>query len=118
MLHKWLPQALFIAACIGLAWYTWSAWSEALPQYKNEALLLSSILLYIFMWPGSILVQLLHMVMQLVIPINDQFDMGNKFLAWILTTWAPLTIVGYLQWLVLIPRLARYWRGNDAGDLP
>ena len=35
---------------------------------------------------------------------------GNKTseLAWIFITWVPLFLVGYLQWFVLIPFIARW----------
>lgn len=108
-----LAQALFIAVCVGLAWYAWSSWSAALPQYKNEALVVPTILLYAVTLPGSLLVQLVCTGLALVTPI-DQLDVGTAFSNWIFKTWGPLTVVGYLQWFVFVPRLARYWRSRDA----
>jgi TRAP-type C4-dicarboxylate transport system permease small subunit len=107
-----LAQALFIAVCVGLAWYAWSSWAEALPQYRNEALTIPTFLLYAMTLPGSLLVQLLYTGLALVIPV-DRFDAGTAFLNWMLKTWGPLTVVGYLQWFVFVPRLARYWRRRD-----
>jgi hypothetical protein len=112
-MRKWLLRALFIAACAGLALHAWGAWSGALPQYKNEVFLFSNILLYVLAFPGSFLVQLLHMGVQHVTPAVGQFDADNAFLGWMLMVWMPLTVVGYLQWFVLVPRLVRCWRGCD-----
>lgn len=108
-----LAQALFIAICVGLAWYAWSSWSEALPQYKNEALTIPTVLLYALTIPASLVVQLLYTGLALVTPI-DRLDAGTAFLNWMFKTWGPLTVVGYLQWFVFVPRLVRYWRGRDA----
>lgn len=107
-----LAQALFIAVCVGLAWYAWSSWSEALPKYKNEALTIPTILLYAVTLPASLLVQLLYTGLALVTPV-DRLDAGTAFLNWMFKTWGPLTVVGYLQWFVFVPRLARYWRSRD-----
>jgi hypothetical protein len=105
-----LVQALFIAACAGLAWYAWSSWSEALPQYKNETLIKATLMLYVLTLPSSCLFGLIYAGLVLTTPI-DRLDAGNAFLNWMFHTWAPLTAAGYLQWFVLAPRLIRYWRG-------
>lgn len=110
-----LAKALFIAAHVGVAWYAWSSWSDALPQYKNEALFISSILLYVVTLPASLAVQLIYTGLALVTPI-DRLDAGTAFLTWMLMTWGPLTVAGYLQWFVLVPRLVRYWRGRSAAS--
>jgi len=108
-----LAQAFFIAACVGLAWYAWASWAEALPQYKNEALTIPTVLLYALTLPASLAVQMIYTGLALVTPI-DRLDAGTAFLNWMFKTWGPLTIAGYLQWFVLVPRLVRYWRGRDA----
>ena len=108
-----LAQVLFIAVCVGLAWYAWSSWSEALPQYKNESLTIPTILLYAVTLPGSFLVQLIYTGLAFMTPI-DRLDAGTAFLNWMFKTWGPLTVAGYLQWFVLVPRLVRYWRGRSA----
>lgn len=46
---------------------------------------------------------------------------GNQTteLQWIFITWVPLFVLGYLQWFVLVPAIARWWRkkfGNDGSD--
>jgi small-conductance mechanosensitive channel len=109
---NFLVRALFIAASVGLAWYAWSSWLEALPQYKNETLIIPTLLLYALTFPASLVVQLLYTGLALVTPI-DQFDMGTTYLNWMLTTWGPLTFFGYLQWFVLVPRLIRYRLDRD-----
>ena len=106
-----LVRALFIVSHIGLAWYAWSSWSDALPQYKNEALFISSIVLYALAFPASLAVQLIYTGLTLITPI-DQLNTGTAFLTWMVMTWGPLTIVGYLQWFVFVPRLVRYWRNR------
>jgi TRAP-type C4-dicarboxylate transport system permease small subunit len=110
-----LAQALFIAACIGVAWYAWSSWSDALPQYKNEALNIPTVLLYTVTLPASLAAQLIYTGLALVMPI-DRLDAGTAFLNWMFKTWGPLTLAGYLQWFVLLPRLVRYWRGRSAAS--
>jgi small-conductance mechanosensitive channel len=110
-----LAQALFIAVCVGLAWYAWSSWSETLPPYKNEAFIIPTILLYALTLPGSLLVQLLYTGLALVTPV-DRLDAGTAFLSWMFGVWGPLTVVGYLQWFVFVPRLARYWRSQRSLD--
>lgn len=107
-----LARVLFIAAHVAVAWYAWSSWLDALPQYKNEALFISSILLYAVTLPASLVVQLIYAGLAMVTPI-DRFDAGTAFLTWMLMTWGPLTVAGYLQWFVLVPRLVRYWRGRN-----
>jgi TRAP-type C4-dicarboxylate transport system permease small subunit len=108
-----LAQALFIAASVGIAWYAWSSWSDALPQYKNEALTIPTVLLYAVTLPASLAVQLIYTGLALVTPI-DRLDAGTAFLNWMFKTWGPLTVAGYLQWFVLVPRLVRYWRDRSA----
>jgi small-conductance mechanosensitive channel len=113
VMRQWIAQALFIAACVGLAWYAWSSWSEALPQYRNEALTIPTLLLYALTFPASLGVQLLYTGLALVTPI-DRLDVGTAFLTWVFKTWEPLTVFGYLQWFVFVPRLARYRRDRNA----
>jgi TRAP-type C4-dicarboxylate transport system permease small subunit len=112
VMRKRLARALFIAVCVGLGWYAWSLWSEASSQYKNEALTIPTILLYVLTLPGSLLVQLIYSGLALVTPI-DRLDAGTAFLNWMVKTWGPLTVVGYLQWFVFVPRLIRFWRSRD-----
>jgi putative Mn2+ efflux pump MntP len=112
-MRKRLAQALFIGVCVGLVWQAWSSWSEALPQYKNEALTSPTVLLYAVTLPGSLLVQLVYTGLALVTSI-DRLDVGTAFLNWMFKTWGPLTVVGYLQWFVFVPRLTRYWGGRNA----
>lgn len=107
MMRWQLARALFIVAYFGVAIYSWSSWSEALPQYKNEALFISSILLYAMTFPASLLVQLTYIALGQLISI-DNFDAGTGFMTWMFLTWTPLTLAGYLQWFVLVPRCARY----------
>jgi TRAP-type C4-dicarboxylate transport system permease small subunit len=106
-----LTRALFIVACIGLAWFAWSSWSEALPQYKNEALTIPTLVLYAVTLPAGLVFQLIYTGFALVTHI-DRLDVGTAFLNWIFKTWGPLTIAGYLQWFVLVPRLIRYRRAR------
>lgn len=108
-------QALFSAACVGVAWYAWSSWSDALPQYKNEALTIPTVLLYAVTFPASLAVQLIYTGLALVTSF-DRLDAGTAFLNWMSRTWVPLTMAGYLQWFVLVPRLVRYWRGRSVAS--
>jgi Na+/H+-dicarboxylate symporter len=107
-----LIRALFIAICVGLAWCAWSSWSEAPPQYKNETLIKATIMLYALTLPSSCLLGLIHAGLILMIPM-DRLDAGSAFLNWMFQTWAPLTVAGYLQWFVLVPRLVRRWRDRN-----
>jgi Na+/H+-dicarboxylate symporter len=107
-----LAQVLFIAVCVGLVWYAWLSWSGALPQYKSEALTIPTALLFVLTFPASLVVQLLYTGLALVTPI-DRLDAGTAFLNWMFKIWGPLTVFGYLQWFVFVPRLARYWRGRN-----
>lgn len=110
-------QALFVVVHVGLAWYAWSSWSGALPQYKSEALFTSSIMLYAVTFPASLAAQLIYTAVAQVTPI-EQFDAGTAFLTWMLMTWVPLTVAGYLQWFVFVPRLFRSWRASrDAASV-
>lgn len=84
-----------------------------MPQYKNEALIKVTLMLYVLTLPLSLLVGLIYAGLVLVTPI-DQLDAGTAFLTWMLVTWGPLTVAGYLQWFVLVPRLVRYWRDRGA----
>jgi hypothetical protein len=108
-----LAQALFIAACVGVTWYAWSSWSDALPQYKNEALIIPTALLYTMTFPASLAVQLIYTGLALVTPI-DRLSASPAFLTWMFMTWGPLAVAGYLQWFVLVPGLVRRWRGQGA----
>ena len=104
-----VAQGIFVAACVGVAWYAWASWSEALPQYKVEALAIPTFLLYALTLPVSLLVQAVYTGLALVTPI-DRLDMGTTFLSWLFRTWGPLTIAGYLQWFVILPWLWRRWK--------
>lgn len=106
-MRGWLARTLFIAACVGVAYYAWSSWSEALPQYKNEALIIPTFTLYAVTFPVSFVVQLIYTGLALITSI-DRLDAGTEFLNWMIKTWGPLTIAGYLQWFFLVPRLIRY----------
>lgn len=108
-----LTQLLFIATCVAVVWLGWSSWSGALPQYKNEALTIPTLLLYLVALPTSVAVQLIYMLLALFTPI-DRIDAGTGFLNWLFKTWVPLTVAGYLQWFVFLPRLVRYLRGQRA----
>jgi small-conductance mechanosensitive channel len=110
---KQLVRTLFITACAGLAWYAWSSWSEAPPQYKNEALIIPTLVLYAVTLPASLLVQLIYTALALILPI-DRFDVGTAFLNWMFKTWCPLTIIGYLQWFVFVPHMVRYWHDRKS----
>lgn len=107
---KRLASAIFVASCIAVAWYAWDSWLEALPQYEREALIIPTILLYVLTFPASLIVQLFYTGLALVTPI-DQFDVETAFLNWMFKTWGPLTIVGNLQWFVLLPWL---WRKRNS----
>jgi hypothetical protein len=107
-----LTRALFIVVCVGLAWYAWSSWSEAPPQYKNETLIKATLMLYVVTLPSSWLVGLIYAELILMTSI-DRLDAGSAFLNWMFQTWAPLTVAGYLQWFVLVPRLVRCWRDRN-----
>jgi hypothetical protein len=104
-----LARALFVAAYVGVLWYAWSSWSDALPQYKNEALIKVTLMLYMLTFPSSVLVGLIYAGLAPTFPI-EQLDVGTAFLNWMFNTWGPLTIIGYLQWFVFVPRMVRYWR--------
>jgi len=106
-MFKWFAQVIFLAACVGLVWYAWASWSETLPQYKNEAFIIPTILLYVLTLPASLLVEVIYMGLAVLTPI-DQLDLGTAFLNWLFKTWGPLTIAGYLQWFVFVPRVMRY----------
>lgn len=97
-------KIIFIVACVGILCYAWLSWLDAFTQYKNEAFIIPTILLYIITFPLSLLVQLAYTSISSIIPI-DQFNIGTLFLNWLFKTWLPLFVVGYLQWFVLIPYL-------------
>jgi hypothetical protein len=82
--------------------------------YKNKALLMATDMLYVLTLPLSSLLELIYTKLRLAMSI-DHLDVGGSFLNWILQAWMPLTVVGYIQWLVLVPRLIRFWR--DRNDL-
>jgi len=111
-MKNWLAQGLYIVFSVGLALYGWLSWIDALPQYKNESLTIPTVLLYAVTLPGSFVVQALFTALSLVFPV-DRFDMGSGLLNWMIKAWGPLTVVGYLQWFVLVPRLFSYWRSRS-----
>lgn len=104
-------QVSFIAVCIGLAWYTWTSLSEALPQYKGEGFIIPTIVLYGLTLPASLLVQVVYAGLVCVTQL-DRLDVGTTFLHWLLKTWGPLTIAGYVQWFVFVPCIVRRWRAH------
>ena len=110
-----LVRVLFIAVCVGLVLYGWSVWSGALPQYKNEALIKVTIILYIITLPSSFLVGMIYAGVALIMPIQ-QLDAGTAFLSWMIQTWGPLTVVGYVQWFVLLPWLWQKWKARRTGE--
>lgn len=113
MMPKRLAQVAFVVACGGLAWYAWASWSVALPQYKNEVLVVPTFLLYMLTLPASLVIQLISTGLTLILPI-DRLDAGTGFLNWMFKTWMPLTIAGYWQWFTFVPRLLRRWRTRGA----
>jgi hypothetical protein len=100
-MRKWISRTLFSVACVGLAWYAWVLWLEALPQYKNETLIVPTILLYVLTFPASLVAQGVYTGLALIVP--DYFNMSNVFLNWLYKTWVPLTAIGWIQWFVLFP---------------
>jgi hypothetical protein len=105
---------LFCVTCIVLAVYAWYLWLEALPQYKNEIFIIPTIILYTLTFPISLIIQIIYTGMAFVMPI-DKINIGSEFLNWIIITWLPLSVFGYLQWFVWVPRLVRHWRGDTLG---
>lgn len=97
-------QALFVAACVTVDWYAWSSWSDALPQYRNEALIIPTVLLYAVTFPAGLVFQLIYTALAQITPIG-QLNAGTAFWSWMLATWVPLTAIGFLQWFFLVPRL-------------
>lgn len=107
-----LVQFFYFVASIGIAWYAWASWSDALPPYKNEALLIPTILLYGLTLPISLLVQAVYTSLAFVTPL-DQINLGSAFVNWMVKTWVLLVIAGYVQWFVIFPRLIRKWRPDQ-----
>ena len=107
MARQRLCRILFISASLALAWYAWSAWASALPQYKNEALVIPTVILYAGTLPVSLLIQLVYTILAHLTPL-DRAEFGSGILNWMITTWLPLTVSGYLQWFILAPRMVRY----------
>ncbi|MDR2207943.1 MAG: hypothetical protein LBE22_03075, partial [Azoarcus sp.] len=94
---RWtLARILFIAAGVGLAWYVWLSWLGALPQYKHEALIEGTLMLYMLIFPSSVLFGFIFAALTIITPI-DQINAGNAFLNWMFTTWGPMVIFGYCQ---------------------
>lgn len=114
---RWLARAMYIAVCGAIAWHAWSAWSDALVQYRNEKLATATILIYGLTLPISMLVGLLYAGFAALAPI-DRLDFGSPIVNWLIETWAPLAIAGYVQWFVVSPWLTRKWRSRRNGAIP
>jgi len=107
-------QFLYFIACVGIAWYAWASWSDAMPPYKNEALFIPTILLYGLTLPISLLVQGVYTGLAFVMPL-DQINLGSAFVNWMVKTWGLLVVAGYAQWFVILPRLVE---SRGKGPLP
>jgi hypothetical protein len=103
---KRYSRILFVTFCVGMAWYSWTSWSTAMPQYRNEALMVPTFLMYALAIPASLIVQVVSSGLEQIAP-SGRLYAAHGYLDWILKTWAPLTIAGYWQWFVLVPRLLR-----------
>ena len=108
MMRRFLPRFLYTVTCFGMAWYACYAYATALPQYKNEALTISTLLLYVITFPSSLAVQEIYVALMSLATFNE-IRFGTGFSNWIVTTWGPLAIAGYFQWFYLLPRFFRYW---------
>lgn len=111
MPRRWFVQMIYFASCVGIVWYAWASWSNALPQYKNEALIIPTILLYGITLPISLLVQIVYTGLAFVTPL-DQVNLGSTFINWIVKTWILLVVTGYVQWFVILPRIIHKWRSD------
>jgi amino acid permease len=52
----------------------------------------------------------------LLLPMNHYY-INDDFLNWMLWIWLPLTLSGYIQWFVIMPRLIRYRNSNHKKKL-
>jgi hypothetical protein len=114
-MHITWGMCLFVVIYIGLAWYIWLAWSAAPFKYKDKILDTATYMLYVLDFPSSWLLGLVYdklVVMKFIDPYPYGAD--GLFFRWMFQRWVPLTIVGYIQWLVLVPRLIRFWRNRNA----
>lgn len=112
-MQRQAAQLLYFMASVGIAWYAWACWSDALPPYKNETLLVPTILLYGLTLPISLLVQGVYTGLAFLTP-PDQINLGSAFVNWMVKTWFLLVIAGYVQWFEISPRLIRK-RLSDQG---
>ncbi|MDR3323852.1 MAG: hypothetical protein LBS89_06580, partial [Zoogloeaceae bacterium] len=91
----------------------WFSWSTTLPgtEARSWALFIPDLLLYVLTLPTGLLVPWVYAgLAQLSI---GSLDTGHPFLDWMLERWCVLTIVGYLQWFVFVPRVLRFWRKRN-----
>ena len=104
MKPRLIGKTFYAIIFAGALVFAYISFLRAPPQYKNEAFIIPTIVLFWGNFPMSLFVAAIHHVLSHISTLNvwlSKYDFG--IFGWIFTTWLPLGAAGYIQWFIVLP---------------